>query len=147
LASPSKYCRQTILQLASQGLSDLQVAILTGCSKTHARTTRVSANIRPNSRNQPWTKQEDADLTRFVIDGDRRRDMALFFNRTLSEVGTRIRRLVLTHKHNYYHARLRVYDLVWLMDERGYKTKSIAIRLHFHTASVRRIVKMRPKYV
>lgn len=139
-----RYCHLTILQLARQGLTDLQVAFIVGCSRTNVSRIRRNQRIRLNARNRHWFPEEVELLHRLLIDGDRRTDIALFLNRPLQSIKKKVIYEGWAGKYDYVHNRVRLYDLVWLMWERGYNRRSIARRLHLSYHNVCKIITRRP---
>lgn len=139
--------KDTALQLAKQGLNDLQVAIVTGLSPHSVRTFRYRKKVPANSRYRLWTKQEEADLRRLVLDGDRRSDIGLYFNRDEKSVQAKIKQMGLANKYNYFHGKARLWSIVWLMEERGYPRRTIARRLSMTESNVSRICSEIPKKV
>lgn len=144
MAYPPKYDRSLILSLIREGKTDEEVRRVVGCSTSLVQQYRKSAKLPPNGRNRPWSEGEDTTLRRLYEAGDRREDIARFLNRTLSEVMHRSARIGISHVFNKYHDRTRVYDLVWLMLERGYSRESISRRMKLATTTVNKIARLAP---
>lgn len=144
MAYPPKYDRSKILSLIQEGKSDEEVRRIVGCSTSLVQQYRKRAQLPPNGRNRPWSKEEDDTLRRLYEAGDRREDIARFLNRTLSEVMHRSARIKLANVHDQYHDRTRVYDLVWLMLERGYSRESISRRMGLAPTTVNKIARLAP---
>lgn len=141
---PPKYCRQTILQLARQGLDDRQVAILVGCSPSLVSDYRNKYSIPSNGRNRKWTEEEDNKLRELYKQGKKRVDIAKELNRSLSEIMHRAERLGISYKYDNYHGRMRQRDIIWRMIERGYPTKTITRRMKITESTYYRIKKVMP---
>lgn len=138
------YDRRRILDLCRAGKSDEEVRLMVGCSKSLVQQYRRSAEVRPASRNRPWTAREDRLLVRLMEEGDRRTDIAAWLGRSVQSVMNRVHRLGASGRYDYYRSRIRAHSLIWVMAERGYSTERIARRMRLSVSRVRAVIGFAP---